>query len=131
MSPSLFWRIFLILAISWNVFGGVQILAKPDMFLGGFAAMGPPYLFLSLCGLFLLIFAAATGLILMSPERFWPLAWLAAIGRAGAGAMMLFHWRQGFLSDQVILAGIMDVAFGIGFLLYAMRYALRPRSATA
>lgn len=131
MSRTWFWRGFLIAAILWNIFGGVQMLAMPDRFLGGFAAMGPPYLFLSLCGLFLLVFAAATALILISPDRFWPLAWLAAIGRMGAGAMMLDHWRQGFLSDQIIFPGVVDVAFGIGFLLYAIRYAARPRAATA
>lgn len=85
MESSWFWRLFLGLAVLSDLIGGGQMLLARERFLGDAAASGSASLFLTLCGLFLFLFAGLTCLILANPARYWPLAWFAAFGRSAAG----------------------------------------------
>lgn len=94
-------------------------------------ASGSARLFLTLCGVFLVLFAGLTYLILANPARYWPLAWFAAFGRSVAGCIMLYFWYAALVPEGILVPAAMDLVFGIGFCVYAIRYTVRSRPAAA
>ena len=128
MTLSWIWRAFLMLGVLWNVMGGLRMMLDQERFLGAAASSGPPNLFLLLLGYLLLILAGVTALILARPGRFWPLLWLAAVGRTGAGGMMLTYWSQEWAPESIVIPGAVDLAFGVGSGVLAVLCARQVRA---
>lgn len=131
MSLPLFWRAFLIVTVAWNLLGGIRMLVSQREFLGELASAGPPSLFLSLCGLLLLVLAGVTVLILLDTGRYWPLSWFAAAGRTAAGATMMYYLSHGLVPDRIVIPALVDIVFGLGFAVLAMQCAGRRFDRTA
>ncbi len=113
------WRIFIGLASAWNVLAGVlTLLNRPS---AQFSNAAVHTLYQAILAQLLVLLGAVTLLILLNPERFWPLAWFAGLGRSVAGVTMLWHFLDGKVPDRFGFAGGIDLLCGIAFFVLAGR----------
>ena len=113
------WRIFFIVATLFNIAAGLPLLAAPDAMAQSLNMPVPDdLLYHRFTGLLILAFGGFYAAMAYDQERFGPLLWLGAAGKAGVILLMGEAYVSGRVPFAAFAVSLGDVLFVIGFLAF-------------
>ncbi len=113
------WRIFFIVATLFNIAAGLPLLAAPDAMAQSLNMPVPDdLLYHRFTGLLILAFGGFYAAVAYDQQRFGPLLWLGAIGKAGVILLMGEAYVSGRVPFAAFAVSLGDVLFVVGFLAF-------------
>ena len=113
------WRIFFIVATLFNIAAGLPLLAAPDAMAQSLNMPVPDdLLYHRFTGLLILAFGGFYAAMAYDQERFGPLLWLGAAGKAGVILLMGEAYVSGRVPFAAFAVSLGDVLFVVGFLAF-------------
>jgi len=113
------WRIFFIAATLFNIAAGLPLLAAPDAMAQSLNMPVPDdLLYHRFTGLLILAFGGFYAAMAYDQERFGPLLWLGAAGKAGVILLMGEAYVSGRVPFAAFAVSLGDVLFVVGFLAF-------------
>ena len=120
------WRLFFIAASLFNITAGLPLLTAPDAMLLSLNMPVPDdLLYHRFTGLLILAFGGFYAAMAYDQQRFGPLLWLGAAGKAGVILLMGEAYVSGRVPFAAFAVSLGDLLFVIGFLAFL----LLPRKA--
>lgn len=115
------WRTFFIAAAIFNFMAGLPLLLAPDT-MAVTLDMPPPadLLFPRLAGILITCFGGVYWFIANDLERYRPLVWLGVAGKGAVVALFALALMQGTAPFKAFALSLVDLAFGIGFLIFVL-----------
>ena len=120
------WRTFFIAAAIFNFLAGLPLLLAPEMMTASLDM--PPLadrLFPQLAGILIVCFGVVYWFVANDLERYRPLVWLGVAGKAGVVVLFALALMQGSLPFKAFALSLVDLAFGVGFLMFVLTPAKR------
>ena len=113
------WRIFFIVATLFNIAAGLPLLAAPDAMAQSLNMPVPDdLLYHRFTGLLILAFGGFYAAMAYDQQRFGPLLWLGAAGKAGVILLMGEAYVSGRVPFAAFAVSLGDVLFVVGFLAF-------------
>ena len=113
------WHIFFIAATLFNIAAGLPLLAAPDAMAQSLNMPVPDdLLYHRFTGLLILAFGGFYAAMAYDQERFGPLLWLGAAGKAGVILLMGEAYVSGRVPFAAFAVSLGDVLFVVGFLAF-------------
>ena len=113
------WRIFFIAATLFNIAAGLPLLAAPDAMAQSLNMPVPDdLLYHRFTGLLILAFGGFYAAMAYDQQRFGPLLWLGAAGKAGVILLMGEAYVSGRVPFAAFAVSLGDVLFVVGFLAF-------------